>query len=755
MKETLTSWEADVVLNDGSIATLRAIRPEDRQGIIDFYTRVSPKSKYLRFFGTHPTLTDEDLEQWINIDHHDRVTLVLVDREEIVATARYEIVPSLLPARVADVSFLVQDDHHGLGAANILLEHLAHIGRECEVERFFAETLTENRAMVQVFVRAGYQVQPELEDGFIVVDFPITASAASKEVMHRRELRAEANSVRRLAHPDSVAVVGSIDDIQHLVPQLVSARFTGTLHVVTADKEQTAAALRSINGQIDLVIVAHDATQAEDVLAAAAEKQASGVIFLAQGHNPTLSRDQAAQFVHQARAYGLRALGPAALGIINTDPAVRLNASPAPLPPRGKVGLFTQSAGVATLVLSHALRRGCGISTFFSSGSFADVTGNDVLQYWADDPGTSVCLLSLDVVGNPRKFFRLLRRLALEKHVVLFIPSRALRSAEQNKPGLVTAPPQVLDQVTQQAGAIVVSRRDAMYDIAEFLAKQPIPSGRRVRVLSNSAGLSAQMCQAAQRFGFDAQEHTVSGDPMGLVAATAQALADTDCDLVFTAAVEINAPIAGQLWVELSELAADPESCLLAMLVGFEEFHPPTPEQVEFGQLPLYSSYADAFEVISLILDNEVVRAAARPRPEDEYGSGDQAAAESVIAEILKDSPQGRWATPSEVAAVLAAYGLDVARLPEQLGTLSVRALEEPVVGPMVAAGDVWRVPPVRRRDAHEMAGTPAAEDVIMAVSKLKDDIPAVVELELAASGARLRVAPCDSERDPLTRSLT
>ena len=214
-------WEADVILNDGGIATLRPIRPEDREAIIEFYTRVSPKSKYLRFFTTHPTLSEDDLRQWIDIDYHDVVTLVLIERDQIVATGRYEVVSD----RVADVSFLVQDDHHGRGAGNILLEHLAQIGRECGVERFFAETLTENRSMVQVFIRAGYEVKPQLEDGFIVVDFPIEASATSWEVMQRRELRAEASSISRLVSPTSVAVIGNVAEIQHVVPQIVFRRF--------------------------------------------------------------------------------------------------------------------------------------------------------------------------------------------------------------------------------------------------------------------------------------------------------------------------------------------------------------------------------------------------------------------------------------------------------------------------------------------------------------------------------------------------
>ncbi|AKK05397.1 acyl-CoA synthetase (NDP forming) [Corynebacterium mustelae] len=873
-------WEADVILNDGGIATLRPIRPNDREEIIKFYARVSPKSKYLRFFSTHPTLSDDDLKQWLDIDFHNSVTLVLIEREKIVATARYEVVEQFLPARVADVSFLVQDDHHGRGAGNILLEHLAQIGRECEIERFFAEILTENRSMVQVFIRAGYEVKPELEDGFIVVDFPIEASATSKEVMERRELRAEASSIRRLLNPTSVAIVGDVDDLQRIVPQIVSARFSGQIHIATHDHDSMTAAehLRTIVGDIDLVVMSHDASHVDDILAAAAEKNAVGVVFLAQGHNPKVSREDTVNFIQQARSYGLRALGPAALGLINTDPNVRLNASPAPMPKRGSIGLFTQSAGVATLTLSHALSRGSGLSSFISAGSFADVTGNDVIQFWADDERTKICLLSLDVVGNPRKFFRVLRRLALEKYVVVFIPSRALKSARHYElEGLTTASPDALDKVIRETGAMVVTRRDGMYDIAQFLARQPVPKGRCITLISNSAGLSEQMRQSAERFGFSPTSITVTGDPLGIIDQTEAALDDPRTDLVFTGIVEINEPVLERAWQGLSTLAAAGTGTpLMATFVGFREFTPSVADEEEtFGQLPVYTTYADALEAVSAIVDNERLRAAARPHPDDELGTGDSAQVKEIVAGIVADSPDGRWATDAETSQILSAYGINIVpwqpvnsvdaaiKAAEEYGwnvvlksvhpvvrgrpelnavirhiadadmmrqawasltdlahnlgvadatddspaallpvvqptvkpgaSLTISAIEDPVLGPMISAGIAgistdllgdlsWRVPPVRRIDARSMLdGLSAApllhgyrgtkpsrldtlEQVIMKVSQLKDDIASIVEVELnpviagiddtAIVGARLRVAPLAAERDPLTRSL-
>lgn len=872
------NWEADVILNDGDIATLRAIKPSDRRGVEEFFSRVSDASKFLRFFGAHPTLTEQDWSRWMETSGYDRVTLVMLYRGNIIAVAGYSLIESLSPARVADVSFLVQDSYHGKGAGNILLEHLAEIGREGKVERFFAEMLTHNRQMVQVFVRAGYCVSPELADGFITVDFRITPNTTSREVMERRELRAEASSIRRLLNPKSVAVVGNppiTDSESHL-------RFPHP---------------GALNGQIDLVIAEYIDGQIEEVMAAAAKVGAFGVIMMSRSQNPGLGPDAARHVVITARDYGLRALGPAAIGIINSR--AQLNATPAPLPRTGSTGLFTQSAGVATLSLSHAIERGCGLSNFIGAGSFADVTGNDVMQFWSVDEGTKVCLLSLDSIGNPRKFFRVLRRLALTKYVVVFIPSRALKSAryyaryQAESPaessaehlhtpagaavhrGLEQASPSVLDSIIRDSGAMVVTRRDAMYDIAQLLARQPAPRGRNVAVISNSTGLAEQMKAAAARFGLRATAITVEGEPTeGIVAAAKSALEDPSIHAVLCAVVQIGESIVQNAHSRLEQLAAQTSDCpLISSFVGFgiPRFRAPQGEEAQ-GQLPVFDTYADALESLAAIVDNDKRRHLARPRPDDEIGQGDADAARAVVTRILNDCPTGRWATDDECSEILAAYGIKIvpwtpvvtlgdaiaaaaryhwsvvlkctsqivrgrSELPTvlrhidnaddmrqawaalvqlsremQLGddpailipvvqpmvpagaSLTIRAIEDPVIGPMVGVGiaglpadllgDVtWRVPPVRRTDVLAMLdelkasplltgyrGTKAVqldgiEHAATQLARLSDDIAAIVEVELnpvvasitstSVVGARLRVAPLDEQRDALARKLS
>ena len=187
--------------------------------------------------------------------------------------------------------------------------------------------------------------------------------------------------------------------------------------------------------------------------------------------------------INLARAYGVRALGPDALGLINTAAEVELNATPGPMPRAGGVGLFCQSAAVGVALLNHAVRQDLGLSSFISTGDYADVTANDVMQYWEDDEATRVCLLSLDSIGNPRKFSRITRRLTRRKPVVVFAPGRTNRSPHAGvRGGLGHAPDEAVDALFRQAGVMVVHRRGAMIDIAKIAARQPLPSGPRVRI---------------------------------------------------------------------------------------------------------------------------------------------------------------------------------------------------------------------------------------------------------------------------------
>ena len=761
-------WEADVVLYDGSVAVVRPVHPDDVDALKAFYGRVSPESKYLRFFGAHPELEDSDIDAWVNVDMHDAVTLVLLDKEDIVGTARYELVQAFLPERVGDVSFLVQDDHHGNGVANILLEHLAQAGRECGITRFFAEMLPNNRTMVQVFVRAGYELKPQFADGVIEVNFPIAPTDRSWEVMLQREHRSEAAAIRRLLNPRSIAIAGEQSRMQTSADSLAAGGFRGQVHVLTAPGAQASEMLQQLadhGTSVDVAVVSYPEPPdtLDAIMQAAAACQAKGVVVLARGHNPTLTPQEASEFVSHARAHGLRAFGPASLGVINTDAQIQLNTTPAPMPRTGAVSMFTQTAGISTLVLSHAVARGCGVRSFIASGSFADVTANDVMHFWIDDEDTRICLLSLDAIGNPRKFFRVLQRLALDKPVVIFAPSRALNSAKGHGYQLENSPsahPAIIDDIIGHAGVMVVSRRDAMFDIAQILARQPLPTGPEVVLISNSVGLNAQMVQAAYRFGLVPESRPVTDiDPAGGVVRAAQHAVE-EGKTVLAAVVEISEPLFEEVQAGLSELAAHSTAPVVGVFIGFR-----TPEQLQpqlspaglhpeqQGQLPVFPAYAEALEALGAIVRNQSNRATHHASDSEPVVTAHTKQAKKLIEQLIEGTPT---ATPAQL---LDYYGINAHTVVDDIAdtypqpVIIIRTVEDPVLGPMtgliprevtfdLTKEETWRVPSRQKTEALSMIAdicgqhihpdaADALADTIVRASVMNDEHAALVDMNL------------------------
>lgn len=649
-------WEADVLLSDGSTAHLRPIRPEDEQRLVDFYARVSPESKYLRFFAPYPVLSAKDVTRFTHVDHTDRVALILTVGERMVAVGRYD---RLNPSD-AEVAFLVEDSVQGKGVGQLLLEHLAEAARERGLSRFVAEVLPQNRRMVQVFADAGYTISREFEDGMILVEFPISPTERSREVMLRREHRAEATSVRRLLQPRSIAVVGSAATAQRGIYALTAGGFTGQLCVLVTDGGTVSGVpvvedWSGLPTDLDIVATLLPPDQVGRAIVAAAGK-AFGLYLI---HAGEFGGSQNRSLVALARAHGLRALGPDALGVINTDPEYSLNASPAPMPRPGVVSMFCQSSAVGVILLARAIEQHIGILSFISSGMYADVTSNDVMHYWIDDDATKVCILSLDRIGNPRKFTRIVRKLAMTKPVVLFSPGRSERARSQGAASaLHDAPEDAVDAMFRQSGVIVCSRRDAMFDIAQILARQPLPGGERVRVVTNSRAMGGHIQRLGERSGLNCEPVLLAGDsrPRTYVEVVRAALREPAVDSVVVAIVDPFDTVASGAYAALLEVAAETSKPLIGVFADFVDLEQRESIRDEMGGLPTFSSYADALQALS------AVTAYARWR-QGEHGalvdhSSDRRQARAVLTEVLTESPSGRDLTGEESRRLLAAYGI-------------------------------------------------------------------------------------------------
>ena len=504
-------WEADVVLRDGGTAHLRPIHPADADAVQAFHGGQSQKSIYMRFFAFKSKLSAKELKRFTEVDYKDRVALVITIGGEIMGIGRYD---RLDDPEEAEVAFNIADAHQGRGIGSILLEHLAAAARENGIRKFSAEVLPENRKMLMVFSDAGYDVKRHFDDGVVSLEFNIDPTDKSRAVMESREHRAEARSIQELLAPSSVAVIGASRKWgtvgYQLLEHIIEGRFTGPVYAINPEAFELAgmlsfARLSEVPGPVNLAIIAVPYAEVPKVVEECGAAGVKGIVVATAGYADDGERGLARQreLVRQARANGMRVIGPASLGIMNTNPAVSLNASMAPsLGRRGGLGLFSQSAAIGVSLYAASSRRRVGISTFLSAGNRADVSGNDMMQFWEDDADTTAVGLYLESIGNPRKFSRLARRLARTKPVIVaksdamglgLPPGHAVRTTQ--------APPEALDAMMRQAGVIRVETIEQLMDVAQIVSSQPLPKGPGVAVFSNSRALGKVVADSAAAQG--------------------------------------------------------------------------------------------------------------------------------------------------------------------------------------------------------------------------------------------------------------
>lgn len=504
-------WEADVVLRDGGTAHLRPISPEDADALQAFHTAQSETSIYMRFFTFKSRLSSKELRRFTEVDHTNRVAFVITIGGEIVGVGRYD---RLDDPTEAEVAFNISDVQQGRGIGSILLEHLAAAARENGIRRFTAEVLPENRKMLRVFADAGYELARKFDDGVVSVEFNIDPTEKSLAVMESREHRAEARSVRDLLAPSSIAVVGASRKWgtigYQLLEHILEGGFTGAVYAVNPEAFELAgmksfARITDVPGPVQLAVIAVPYEEVPKVVDECGAAGVKGLVVATAGYADDGERGLRRQrdLVRRARSYGMRVIGPESLGIVNTNPDVSLNASMAPSPPRrGGLGLFSQSAAIGVSVYAAASRRGLGLSSFLSAGNRADVSGNDVMQFWEDDPDTAAVGLYLESIGNPRKFSRLARRLSRSKPVIV---AKSDVTGLRLPPGHVVrttlAPPAALDAMMRQAGVIAVETIEQLMDVAQIVSSQPLPKGAALAVYSNSAAFGKVVADNAAPHG--------------------------------------------------------------------------------------------------------------------------------------------------------------------------------------------------------------------------------------------------------------
>lgn len=703
-------WVADVLASDGRAVRLRPITPDDGGKLVDFHAGLSERTRYLRYFGPYPTMSERDVAHFTTLDYVRRVGLVMELGDRIIAVGSYEGLDDVDNGKAAEVAFVVADGHQGRGLGPILLEHLAGAAAENGLERFVAEVLAENRHMVSVFRQAGYQVSRSYDGGVVHLEFDIDPTEALLSVRNARERAAEARSVRNVLTPRSIAVIGASTDpakVGHAVlSNLLGAGFTGPVFPVNAEHRSVRGvraypSVREIPDDLDLAVVAVPAEAMDEVFEDCLAKGVKALVVVSSGFSETgpHGQEQERRLVRAARAHGMRVVGPNALGVANTDLAVGLNSTLAPvLPGRGRIGFFCQSGALGIQILDGAATRRLGLSTFVSAGNRGDVSGNDVLQYWDTDPDTDVVLLYLESFGNPRKFSRIARRVARSKPIV------AVKSGRHAVPPALAATGVEIDDATvralfEQSGVIHVDSIAQLFDCAGVLAYQPLPKGPRVAIVGNSTALGVLAADAVRSEGLEA------GDPVDLGArATPEQFADAVAAAV--RAEDNHAVMA--VFVPPIAVASEPYAVALldavrgadkpivttflaeegipAMLSVYDEDGSPTR-----GSVPSYpgperaaTSLARAWRYARWL----EVPVSAMVRPE----GVDTARARALVHEWL-EGRGARLLSDSEAAALLACYGIDVVPYVEVADAASARQAAEHIGYPVAlkARAADWR----------------------------------------------------------------
>ncbi|MEX2355473.1 MAG: GNAT family N-acetyltransferase, partial [Thermaerobacterales bacterium] len=494
---------------------LEVAGPEDAQDLMSFWHRLSEESLTDRFlYRISPSRAASGTSPGSGADRRQTLSVVMLrgaDRPEIIAVGSYAA--DSRPGE-AEMAIAVEDAWQGRGIGTLLLERLAMEALRNGIHTFRAITGVDNRRMLQVLRNSGFRVQEQSADGVRAVTFSVQPDPASISRQEMRDRAATVASLTPLLMPRAIAVIGASRNpaaIGYRVLQnLVSGGFQGPVypvnpHAAAVGSIHAYPSVEDIPGPVDMAVIAVPSDRVLETVDACATKQIEALVVISAGFAETgeAGRQLQDRLAAKVRGHGMRMVGPNCLGLLNTDPQVSMNASFAPaFPAGGRVAMSSQSGALGLAILQYAEDVGLGMSSFISVGNKADVSGNDLLQYWEEDENTDLILLYLESFGNPRRFARIARRVGRSKPILAVKGGRTaagLRAAGSHTAALAASDVAV-DALFQQSGVIRADTLDDMFDTANLLAHQPLPAGKRVAVLTNAGGpgiLCADACESA------------------------------------------------------------------------------------------------------------------------------------------------------------------------------------------------------------------------------------------------------------------
>jgi acetyl coenzyme A synthetase (ADP forming)-like protein len=502
----------DVILRDGSTLRLRPPTEGDADAMLGFFRDLSQQSLYLRFHG-FPRLGPELVEQMIEPDWHERGALlgsVVEDgAEKVVALASYV---RLREPTTAEAAFAVADSFQQRGIGTRLVEQLAARAARHGLDRFVAEVVADNRKMLGVFESLGFELTRELEGGEVEVAFPIERTEHFEERVSERDHVAVTASLEPFFEPATVAVVGASRRRGtiggELFRNILEADFVGAAYPVNRDGVPVAGvrgyrSIAEVPEPVDLAVLCVPATGVLEVAEEALHARVRALLVISAGFAETGSEgaERQERLLALVRAHGARLIGPNCLGIAVPGRGLDATFASRSSPP-GSIGFSSQSGALGLALLEAAVTRGLGLSAFVSIGNKADVSTNDLLEWWEDDEATEAILLYVESFGNPRKFGRIARRVARRKPILALksgTSASGQRAASSHTAALAGSEAAV-DALFEQAGVIRAASLEELIDAAVLLSGQARLEGRGVAILTNAGGLGilcADACDAA------------------------------------------------------------------------------------------------------------------------------------------------------------------------------------------------------------------------------------------------------------------
>lgn len=695
-------YDTEVILKDGGSIRIRAIRPDDKQRLLDHFYRLSERSVYFRFFSAKKRLTDEELRRFTEPDFRTHVALVATLRENggerIIGVGRYMVHPGGDPRR-AEVAFAVADEHQGRGIGTALLEHLVPIARQNGISEFEADVLGENNQMLEVFARSGFRVNRSVEGGVVHVSFPTEETEEYRVASETRDRYATAQSIRPFFEPRSVAIVGASNRPatigNALVRNVKNCGFRGSIYLVhpSADTIEGLRVFRrvsEIGQQVDLAIIAVPAAVVEEVVLDCAKAGVRGIVVISAGfaESGPAGREAELRLRHLVRSSGMRLIGPNCMGLLNTDPNVCLNATFAPSwPPPGNISMLSQSGALGLAILDMVRELGVGMAKFVSVGNKADVSGNDLLCYWHEDPQTKVILLYLESFGNPRKFGRIAPVVAREKPIVAVKSGRSAagqRAASSHSAALASVDVAV-DALFEQAGVIRTATLEELFDVASLLSLQPVPPGPRVGVVTNAGGPGILLADACEAEGLKLPE--LGGETQAVLASflPPQASVLNPVDMIASATADHFEKTIGLVGsdpnvdsvvvIYIPLFLTEVEQVAAAIARGAGAVPPEKPVLTVFlssrgapaaiaggprGPLPSFRFPEDAARALARA--ERYRRWRERPRGSVfRFGRFAEGTIRAVVDRVLAERPEAQWLDFADVVTILQAAGIRTA----------------------------------------------------------------------------------------------